>query len=601
MRYSPNASRKSGLLEHAGSIMKQDHMHRSLLAGVAALALAVATQNALAADLPTKTLPTKAPQLAAPYWSWAGWYGGVHAGAMWSGTRFADPYGPSIFGDLVAVPGYLTGAQIGYNWQSGNIVFGLEADGSLVSSDGSNTCLQFTGIFVGSNCKAKVKDLASFTGRLGLATGPLGHTLVYAKGGLAWVRNEVSINPNNEFGNARAQPDPTTLHYSRWGWTVGAGVEHAMTPAWSLKLEYDYYRFGDESITTPEGFRVTPDGRPFAVASLTSNISQDAHVFKIGTNYKFGADPWARWDSAPGNMFVKAPRAGWAPGWEVDLGARYWYSSGKFQWDNFASANILQSRLTYDKLRAHSGEVFGRIDSPWNFFAKGVVGGGRITGGHMNDEDWGVPSPIDGGVVFTSYTNTLSEPVKGPMRYANIDVGYDLTRGPGYKAGAFIGYHYSREVMNAFGCTQTVAPAPPFCVPPFPPGFLGITQTAKWQGLRLGFAGEVMVWDRLRLNGEVAYLPWVKFNGRDDHHARDVPTFFSQSGDGHGVQTEVVLSYLLTDQFSIGVGGRYWAMWTTDGQFTCTGCSGAGVTNPPSPFKGNTERFGTFLQGSYRW
>jgi len=41
---------------------------------------------------------------------------------------------------------------------------------------------------------------------------------------------------------------------------------------------------------------------------------------------------------------------------------------------------------------------------------------------------------------------------------------------------------------------------------------------------------------------------------------------------GHGVQTEVVLSYLVTNQLSIGVGGRYWAMWTQDGQFTCTGC-----------------------------
>src|SRR5262245_19010824 len=343
---SPHALRPS-MLRAVGVVgTRGGHMNQILLGGVAALALAVATQSAVAADL-----PTKAPRLPTPYWSWAGWYGGVHSGAMWSGTRFS---GPSVFGDLVAVPGYLTGAQIGYNWQSGNVVLGLEADGSLATSDGSNTCLQFSGVFVGSNCKAKVKDLASFTGRLGVATGPLGHTLVYAKGGVAWVRNEVSINPNNEFFGTIDnvfQPAPTTRHYSRWGWTIGAGVEHAMTPAWSLKVEYDYYRFGDEPTTTPAGFVVVPNGAVFTVAPATSNISQDAHVFKIGTNYRFGADPWARWDSAPGSMFVKAPRAGWAPGWEVDVGARYWYSSGKFQWDNFAATNILESRLTYDKLR----------------------------------------------------------------------------------------------------------------------------------------------------------------------------------------------------------------------------------------------------------
>src|SRR5262245_11225460 len=256
-------------------------MKHKLFGGTVTLALVFATQYAVAADLPVKASPP--PALA---WSWAGWYIGTHSGAMWSGSKFSDPFGPSIFGDLVAVPGYLTGAQIGYNWQSGNIVFGLEADGSLVSSDGSNTCLQFSAFNVGSNCKVKVKDLASFTGRLGVATGPLGHTLVYAKGGVAWIRNEVSINPNNEFFGTFDQPAPTTLHYSRWGWTVGAGVEHAMTPAWSLKLEYDYYRFGDQPITTPAGFGIDP-AFAFPVDPATSNISQDAHVFKIGTNYKF--------------------------------------------------------------------------------------------------------------------------------------------------------------------------------------------------------------------------------------------------------------------------------------------------------------------------
>jgi opacity protein-like surface antigen/outer membrane protease len=575
-------------------------MKHNLFGGAVTLALVFATQCGIAADLPVKASPP--PALA---WSWAGWYIGAHSGAMWSGSKFSDPFGPSIFGDLVAVPGYLAGAQIGYNWQGGNIVFGLEADGSLVSSDGSNTCVQFSGLFVGSNCRAKVKDLASFTGRLGVATGPAGRTLVYAKGGAAWIRNEVSINPNNEFFGATTpvipQPPPTALHYDRWGWTAGAGVEHAMTPAWSLKAEYDYYRFGDETIATPPGFIVTataPSATVFLVPARTSNISQDAHVLKIGANYKLGTDPWARWDNAPGNVYLKAAPRSWAPGWEVDLGARYWYSSGKFQWDNFAASNILESRLTYDKLTAHSGEFFGRIDSPWNFFAKGVIGGGRITGGHLNDEDWGLPPAIAG--VFTSYSNTLSEPVKGPMRYANFDLGYDLTRGLDYKAGPFIGYHYNREVMNAYGCTQTVSTAL-ICVPSFGPGVLAITETAKWQALRLGFAGEVMLWDRVRLNGEVAYLPWVRFDGHDQHPLRP-GVFFDQSSDsGHGVQTEVLLSYLVTNQFSIGLGGRYWAMWTDGGTFTCTGCGDPGVTTAPFPSKNNTERFGTFVQGSYRW
>ena len=55
---------------------------------------------------------------APPVWSWTGFYGGVHVGAVAGTANFANPFGPSIFGDNVITPGFLAGGQIGFNWQA---------------------------------------------------------------------------------------------------------------------------------------------------------------------------------------------------------------------------------------------------------------------------------------------------------------------------------------------------------------------------------------------------------------------------------------------------------------------------------------------------
>jgi len=70
-----------------------------------------------------------------------------------------------------------------------------------------------------------------------------------------------------------------------------------------------------------------------------------------------------------------------------------------------------------------------------------------------------------------------------------------------------------------------------------------------------------MIGDRFKLGADVAYLPYVAFNGTDDHVLRSL--IFQESGTGTGLQLESILSYLVTDQFSVGISGRYWAMWTT--------------------------------------
>ncbi|WP_404547119.1 hypothetical protein [Bradyrhizobium diazoefficiens] len=71
---------------------------------------------------------------------------------------------------------------------------------------------------------------------------------------------------------------------------------------------------------------------------------------------------------------------------------------------------MLISRLTYHGLDGLSGELFGRLDSPWGVFLKGNIGLGRFDKGHMNDEDWGLPPNL-------SYVNTISGQANGRYTY----------------------------------------------------------------------------------------------------------------------------------------------------------------------------------------
>jgi opacity protein-like surface antigen/outer membrane protease len=537
---------------------------------------------------------------APPAWFWTGFYGGVHVGAAVGTANFTDPFGSSIFGDNVTTPGFLAGGQIGYNWQvpSSNLVLGVEADASWLTSDGTNTCLAYSGNFVSANCRAQPNTMGDLTARVGWAYGQFNHSLFYVKGGAAFIHNQIDITTNDTpIANLTANSSFTEV-----GWTVGAGVEHAITPAWSVKLEYDYIGFGGETVATPQGLvQPTPgvDAFNFTPAG-TTRVTQNFQAVSLGLNYKLGMDPSAGWGSASSAFPVKAPTPiiFVASGWEFEAGARDWYSSSTFQKNlgstNPALANNLISRLTYDTT-ANSGELFGRIESPQNIFVKGNVGVGSLLGGQLNDEDWRLAPSLGNPCVTATtscvaYSNTVSS-VQGDIDYATLDLGYDFFRGAGYKLGAFVGYNYYRENKSGYGCTQIANPLSD-CAPAYPSSVLVITEDDTWQSLRVGVNGDIMITDRLKLETDVAYLPYVAFNGTDDHVLRAL--IFQESGTGEGVQLESILSYLVTDQFSVGVGGRYWAMWTTKDAISDTD----GAPSQTLPVK--TDRFGVFVQLDYR-
>lgn len=550
-----------------------------------------------ATDLPAK-VPSVAP---APALIWAGLYLGIHSAASHGSTKFSDPFGPSIYGDKALTPGFGAGGQIGYNWQLRNWVVGLETDATWLTSNSAVTCGAYAGFYGSANCGAQPDANGTVTGRIGYALGPEGHTLAYLRGGFAWQHTDLTASNNYSFGFGN-QTNLTSL--TQAGWTVGTGVEQALTPAWSVRFEYDYLNFGDQgSVTIPGSVYATettilvgPRRTPFQfplfdpTSPATSRVSSDAHMFKLALNYKLGQDPWSSTFNGP--VFGKAAAS--ASGWEFEGGGRYWYSWGEAQKD-LPSGSIndksLVSRLTWDNMTGNTGEFFGRIDTPVNIFLKGYVGGGSLNSGHLNDEDWGLSG--QGFPVPVAYSNTIST-VTGPLSYGTIDLGYDVFRGPVNKAGAFVGYNRYSYTMNASGCVQIANPYSD-CAGnnAIPTSVVGIIEQDTWNSLRVGVSAEAVLFDRWKFSGDVAYVPYTQFTGTDEHLLRDL--VFDFQGHGQGVQAEAFLSYQVTDGFNVGVGGRYWSLWTTSATDTVAGV----VERRNDTFR--TERLGAMFQASYKF
>lgn len=165
------------------------------------------------------------------------------------------------------------------------------------------------------------------------------------------------------------------------------------------------------------------------------------------------------------------------------------------------------------------------------------------------------------------YSNTLSEPVKGTIDYATLDLGYDFCRGAGYKLGAFVGYNFYKENKCVYGCSQIANPLSD-CVPAIPSSVLVISEDGIWKSARIGASGEVMIADRFKLGAYVAYLPYVTFNGTDNHVLRDLRSPESGMGRGAARRHSLLLGHrpVLLRRWRALLGdvnseGRHYGIW----------------------------------------
>ena len=215
-------------------------MKKFLLGTVALIALGSAAN---AADLAARY--TKAP-VVAPVSNWTGFYVGLNAGYGFGKSNWDIPaVSPSP-------KGFLGGLTLGYNFQTGTWVWGLEADADYSAMKGSTDC-------AGGSCETKLPWLATVRGRLGYAGW--NNWLPYLTGGAA-------------IGNVKASDAAGDASKTKVGWTVGAGVEYAMWSNWSVKLEYLYVDLGKFDCG-------------IACGASTDNVSFNANVVRAGLNYRF--------------------------------------------------------------------------------------------------------------------------------------------------------------------------------------------------------------------------------------------------------------------------------------------------------------------------
>ena len=211
-------------------------------------------------------MPVKAPPVvAAAVYNWTGFYIGGHVG-YGSGTKqWTDPLGPPFDAGSHTVTGGLGGAQLGANYQTGRWVFGIEGQYSWADLNGSH----FNPLDLADRLTTRVRWTASVAGRIGHA---FDRTLIYVRGGIAWIRDE---HTKIDLGILEAAGNIT-----RTGWLVGAGVEQAFWANWSGRIEYNYMDFGRSRVALFPIAGGAPD---------LFDVRQDVHTVTIGLNYRFGA------------------------------------------------------------------------------------------------------------------------------------------------------------------------------------------------------------------------------------------------------------------------------------------------------------------------
>ena len=219
-------------------------MRNKLIAAFACTTALVSTGAASAADLGARY--TKAPAYAEPLFNWTGFYVGGHVGGAWTNEQFINTGNGAPFADLSPGQGFrqrnsgvMGGAQIGYNWQANNYVFGMEGTISGLDNKGSFTNTVF-GVGLDDQFSWRANVLATVVGRAGFAVQ---NNLFYFKGGYAGVNNRLSVIDNV------ANPTTGSGGQTHWhnGWTVGAGWEYGVTRNWIVGLEYNYAAFGSQT------------------------------------------------------------------------------------------------------------------------------------------------------------------------------------------------------------------------------------------------------------------------------------------------------------------------------------------------------------------
>jgi outer membrane immunogenic protein len=249
-------------------------MKKFLLGSVGLVALGIASGPASAADLAARPMYSKAPPMIAAVYDWSGFYIGANGGwgsshNCWDATTAGGTFlGAEGCHDS---DGGTVGGQIGYRWQASQFVFGLEAQGNWADFSGSNVSP-----LTGGTDRSRIDAFGLFTGQVGYAWN---NALLYVKGGAAVTDAHYDIfTPGGAFFAG-------TGDQTRWGGTVGVGLEYGFAPNWSAGLEYDHMFMGHQNLAFSNA----------GVALGFDNIRQDVDLVTIRLNYRWGGPVIAKY------------------------------------------------------------------------------------------------------------------------------------------------------------------------------------------------------------------------------------------------------------------------------------------------------------------
>ena len=248
-------------------------MRHIAIAMIATTALFGFAQNAFAADIRARPAPyaPPSPVFAPPPFSWTGFYIGANIGGAWAHRDVADTFLGVDFGGGNNRGVFIGGGQLGYNWQVGYAVLGIEADFDGAANN-NNTGTVFIPSVGTIQVTSNNRWITTVAGRFGVTNGPW---LFYGKAGGGWVGNEDFTITNLTTGASI-----TASNNKNSGWLVGAGIEWAFAPSWSAKVEYNFLGLDDRTFIAPAGFQRLA-GDTFFVRN------RDIQMVKVGINYLF--------------------------------------------------------------------------------------------------------------------------------------------------------------------------------------------------------------------------------------------------------------------------------------------------------------------------
>src|SRR5262245_20140181 len=338
-------------------------MSKTILLSRVAIA-ALATSSAFAADM-----PVKAPPAPPPVWSWAGFYIGAHGGYGWKQNDFAEvvQVSPTVTLGGIDSRGGVVGGQVGYNWQYGSWVVGLEVDGSAtrIRGDSDPVVRTFFNIPITDFKSDDVKYLGTARARVGVVPFANWNALLYGTPGLGWERVErtettITVNP------PVTQTVTSTTPRDHFGWVAGVGGELRLGASnWIARVEYLHYDFGTVEFTEV----VSTIGAPGNFADKGGRQTID--VVRGGLSYKFDSAS----SSSPVSAFAAYMPVKAAPPAVWSWAGFYIGAHGGYGWkrNDFAEVFQVSPLVSLGGIDSRGGIVGGQAGYNWQY-GRWVVG-----------------------------------------------------------------------------------------------------------------------------------------------------------------------------------------------------------------------------------